>query len=53
LNKLFGNKAEVDPEHEDEIVYRDENKRTKFINVKITGTPDDYTISMGKDKNNK
>jgi hypothetical protein len=49
LSKLFGGKAEVDPNQEDEIIYRDDNKRTRFINVKITGTPEDYKISMGKD----
>jgi hypothetical protein len=50
LSKLFGGKAEIDPNQEDEIIYRDDNKRTRFINVKITGTPDDYKISMGKDE---
>jgi hypothetical protein len=50
LSKLFGGKAEINPNQEDEIIYRDEDKRVKFINIKITGTPDDYDISMGKDK---
>lgn len=49
LSKLFG-KHEDDPEKEDEIQYRDESKRVRFVNLKLTGTPDHYTISLGKDK---
>lgn len=47
--KLFGSSEK--PEGEDEIQYKDESKRTRFVNLKITGTPDAYKISMGKDKN--
>jgi len=47
--KLFGNKNEGD-NGEDEIQYRDETKRQRFINLKISGTPDMYKISLGKDK---
>jgi AsmA-like C-terminal region len=49
--KLFGNKDEGEKE-DDEILYRDETKRQRFINLKISGTPDTYEISLGKDKKN-
>jgi hypothetical protein len=47
--KLFGSK-EVDPDKEDEIQYRDDSRKQRFVNIKITGTPDDYKISLAKDK---
>jgi hypothetical protein len=47
--KLFGSK-EVDPDNEEEIQYRDETKKQRFVNIKITGTPDEYKISLAKDK---
>jgi len=50
VNKLFKRRKEVDEDQEDEIVHRDESKRTSFINLKISGTPDDFKISTGKDK---
>ncbi|MCU0356820.1 MAG: AsmA-like C-terminal region-containing protein, partial [Cyclobacteriaceae bacterium] len=49
MQRLFGSRKENDPEKEDEIQYRDENKRIRFLNLRITGTPDDYKISLGKD----
>ncbi len=51
--RLFGkkDKAVIDPDTEDAIQYRDESKRVRFINLKLTGTPDNYKISLGKDKN--
>jgi len=49
MTKLFG-KKELDPDKEDEIQYRDESKRIRFVNLKITGTPDNYSISLAKDK---
>lgn len=48
MQKLFGSREASDAE--DEIQYRDESKRVRFINLKITGTPDNYSISLGKDK---
>ncbi len=48
MQKLFGKKDEDTSEQVDEIQYRDENKRTRFLNLKIMGTPDDYSISLGK-----
>lgn len=47
--KLFG-KKEVNPDEEDEIQYMDDSKRTRFVNVKLTGTPDNYKIGFGRDK---
>jgi hypothetical protein len=48
VQKLFGSGKEIDPDQEDEIQYRDPSKRIRFINVMLTGTPDNYTISLGK-----
>ncbi|MFI5152866.1 MAG: AsmA-like C-terminal region-containing protein [Chitinophagales bacterium] len=51
FKKLFGKKQEeVDPEQVDAIQYRDMDKRIHFINLKITGTPDDYQMALGKSK---
>jgi hypothetical protein len=52
FKSLFGgkNKNEVDPDQEDAIVYRDDNKRVRFVNVNMKGTPDDYKISLGRDR---
>lgn len=47
--KLFGNDDK--PEGDDEIQYKDDSKKVRFINLKISGTPDNYKISLGKDKN--
>lgn len=48
-SKLFARK-ETDPAAEDEIRLRDESKRYRFINLKITGTPESYKISLDRDK---
>lgn len=52
FKSLFAGKTkeEIDLDQEDSIVYRDENKRVRFVNVNMKGTPDDYKISLGKDK---
>ena len=51
FKKLFGKKQEeVDPDQVDAIQYRDNDKKIHFINLKITGTPDDYKMSLGKAK---
>jgi hypothetical protein len=48
---LFGKKKEeVDPDQVDAIEYRDVNKRVRFMNLKITGTPDDFKVGLGKAK---
>ena len=51
FRKLFGKKPEeVDPDQVDAIQYRDMDKKIHFINLKITGTPDDYKMGLGKSK---
>jgi hypothetical protein len=52
FKSLFAGKSkdEVDPDQEDSIVYRDGNKRVRFVNVNMKGTPDDYKVSLAKDK---
>ncbi|MDO6431114.1 AsmA-like C-terminal region-containing protein [Flavitalea sp. BT771] len=48
---LFGRKREeVDPDQVDAIEYRDKDKRVRFMNLKISGTPDDYKVGLGKAK---
>lgn len=48
---LFGKKQEeVDPDQVDAIEYRNMDKRVRFLNLKISGTPDDYKVSLGKAK---
>ncbi|MDR6968698.1 hypothetical protein J2X31_002724 [Flavobacterium arsenatis] len=52
--KLFGKKKEeIDPDQEDEIIYKDPNKRVSYINLKISGTPSNYKISLQKNKDIK
>jgi hypothetical protein len=49
--KLFKRKKEeIDPEKEDDIVYHDPTKKTTFVNVRITGTPDVYKVSIERKK---
>ncbi|AXG68185.1 hypothetical protein KORDIASMS9_00375 [Kordia sp. SMS9] len=49
--KLFKRKDRtIDEEQEDEIVEVNTNKRTRYINVKVKGTIDDYKVSLGKKK---
>jgi hypothetical protein len=48
--KLFG-AGKSKSTGEDEIQYFDESKRNRFLNIKISGTPDNYKISLAKDKN--
>ncbi len=47
---LFGgkNKEEVNPDQVDEIVYRDQNKRVRFLNLRIEGTPDHFDVKLGR-----
>jgi len=48
---LFGKKEEeVNPDQEDAIQYRNVDKKIRFVNLKITGTPDDYHVNLGKAK---
>jgi hypothetical protein len=51
FHMLFGKKKEeVDPDQVDAIEYRDKDKKVRFMNLKITGTPDDYKVHLGKAK---
>jgi hypothetical protein len=53
-SKLFGKKVEeVDPDQVDEIQYADPEKKVRYLNLKITGTPEDYKIALGRDKSRK
>jgi hypothetical protein len=49
---LFGGKKanETDPEQLDEIAKMDPNSRTRFLNLRISGNPDDVKIGVGKQK---
>jgi hypothetical protein len=50
--KLFGSNRNEnqDPEKEDEIVYKDDSKKIKYINLKLTGNSEKYQISLVKNK---
>lgn len=48
-NKIFGTK-EREEEDEDEIVEIDPKKKIKYLNVRISGTLDDYKVGIGKKK---
>ena len=50
--KFFGGKSkeEIDPEQVDEIEEVGDLNKVRFLNIKITGTPDQYDIKLGKDK---
>lgn len=51
FNMLFHKKKEeVDPDQVDAIEYRDKDKRIRFMNLTITGTPDNYKVGLGKRK---
>jgi hypothetical protein len=51
FHMLFGKKKEeVDPDQVDAIEYRDKEKKFRCMNLKITGTPDDYKVALGKAK---
>ncbi len=54
FKKLFGKDREaVDPEQVDEIEYANNNRKQRFVNVKIIGDAEDYSVSLGKDKRNR
>jgi hypothetical protein len=51
FHMLFGKKREeVDPDQVDAIEYRDKDKKVRFMNITISGTPDDYKVHLGKPK---
>ncbi|MEM7037193.1 MAG: AsmA-like C-terminal region-containing protein [Bacteroidota bacterium] len=58
--KLFGKKNKKEAEdaadaasEEDEIVYKDNNKKTRYLSINIKGDMDNYKFGLGKDKRNK
>lgn len=54
FQKLFGRKKEaVDVNQEDEIIYKDPNKKVNYLNLKISGTPENFKISVEKNKDLK
>ena len=54
FQKLFGKKREaVDSSQVDEIIYKDPNKKVNYMNLKISGTPENFKISMEKNKDLK
>lgn len=48
-NKIFGSK-ENDGKTDDEIIKLNTNKKTRYINLNIKGTIDNYDIKMGKEE---
>jgi len=53
-SKLFGKKAEeVDPEQVDAIQYADENKKTRYLNMRIQGNTENFKITMEKESSGK
>jgi hypothetical protein len=49
--KLFKKKKEeIDPEKEDDIIAYDPEKKTTFINIRLTGNPDEYKVSIERKK---
>jgi hypothetical protein len=52
--KLFGNKKKEDEAlSEDEIIEKDPDKKTRYLNLRVNGTLDDYEIKLFKKKKNK
>ncbi len=51
FRSLFGgkNRNEIDPDQEDAIVFRDQDRRVRFVNINMKGTPDDYKISLRRE----
>ncbi len=48
-SKLFGRKKEdIDPDREDEIIRRDPKRKTRFVSIRITGTPESYKVALAK-----
>ncbi|SFE02101.1 AsmA-like C-terminal region [Chitinophaga sp. CF118] len=51
FKSLFGKKQEeVDPDQVDAIEYRDKDKKVRFMNIKVSGTPDKFKVGLGKAK---
>jgi hypothetical protein len=51
MNKLLSKKSgEPSKDQVDEIATLDPNKKVKFVSIKMTGNPDNYKISLAKEK---
>lgn len=51
FSALFNRKQEeVDINQVDEIEYVDKDKKIAFMNLKVTGKPDNFQVGLGKDK---
>lgn len=49
--KLFGKKGNIsDSTQIDVIQYKSDKKKTWYLNLKLEGNPDQYTVSLGKKK---
>ncbi|MEL6537853.1 MAG: AsmA-like C-terminal region-containing protein, partial [Bacteroidota bacterium] len=48
-NKLFGGRNKDPKVGEDEIVKYDPTRNVRFLNLKIAGNIDDYSVGLGKD----
>lgn len=55
--KLFGkkDKGEADAAadavaEEEEIIYKDESKRIRYLNIKVSGNVDDYKVGLGRER---
>jgi len=54
LSALFKGKPEdVDLNQVDQIEYMDKDKKIAFMNLKVTGTPDDFEVGLGKQPKKK
>jgi hypothetical protein len=51
FSALFGKKQEdVNLDQVDEIEYSAKDKKTRFMNLRVTGTPENFKVGLGKDK---
>lgn len=52
VNKLFGgrNKNEIPDDQVDDIIRRDETRKTRFINIQVSGSTENYKVSLAKRK---
>ena len=54
-SKLFGKKKgeTIDPEAEDQIVYAEDGKKIRYVNIQVIGDSQDYQINLKRDKKRK
>lgn len=51
---LFGRRREeIDPDREDAIIVRDTSRSIRFLSVRLTGTPDNYNVALGSNRNRR